>query len=89
MIAIIHRPNRKAQLRWFLLRPDFRGIGLGRALMEKAMEFCRQQQFKEVYLLLTTNQQGKAASIYTKARLHQNRIRTRNALGAGPLRRTI
>lgn len=65
MIAIIHRPNRKAQLRWFLLRPDFRGIGLGSALMNKAMEFCRQQQFKEVYLL-TTNQQGKAASIYTK-----------------------
>ncbi|RPD42753.1 bifunctional helix-turn-helix transcriptional regulator/GNAT family N-acetyltransferase [Chitinophaga barathri] len=65
MIAIIHRPDRQGQLRWFLLRPDFRGIGLGRALMDKAMEFCRQQQFKEVYLL-TTNQQGTAASIYTK-----------------------
>lgn len=65
MIAIIHRPQRQAQLRWFLLRPDFRGIGLGRELMDKAMEFCRQQQFKSVYLL-TTHQQGKAASIYTR-----------------------
>ncbi|MGN6511938.1 MAG: bifunctional helix-turn-helix transcriptional regulator/GNAT family N-acetyltransferase [Chitinophaga sp.] len=65
MIAIVHRPNRQAQLRWFLLRPDFRGIGLGRALMDKAMEFCRQQKCRSVYLL-TTNQQGKAASIYTR-----------------------
>ncbi len=65
MIAIVHRPGRQAQLRWFLLRPDFRGIGLGRALMDKAMEFCRQRQFRSVYLL-TTNQQGKAASIYTR-----------------------
>lgn len=66
MIAIIHKGRGKAQLRWFLVRPEFRGIGLGRALMTAAMDFCREQRFREVYLL-TTNQQQTAAAIYLKA----------------------
>jgi DNA-binding MarR family transcriptional regulator/GNAT superfamily N-acetyltransferase len=66
MIAIIHKGRGRAQLRWFLIQPAFRGIGLGRALMKEAMDFCRQQRFKEVYLL-TTNQQQTAAGIYLKA----------------------
>lgn len=66
MIAIIHKGRGRAQLRWFLIRPEFRGIGLGRALMQEAMDFCRAQRFREVYLF-TTNQQQTAAGIYMKA----------------------
>ncbi|RPE08414.1 GNAT family N-acetyltransferase [Chitinophaga lutea] len=66
MIAIIHKGRGRAQLRWFLIKPECRGIGLGRALMKEAMDFCRQQRFREVYLL-TTNQQQTAAGIYLKA----------------------
>lgn len=66
MIAIIHKGRGRAQLRWFLIKPELRGIGLGKALMKEAMDFCRQQRFREVYLL-TTNQQQTAAGIYTRA----------------------
>lgn len=66
MIAIIGKGRGVAQLRWFLLRPEFRGMGLGKKLMGEAMAFCRQQNFRSVYLL-TTHQQTTAGSMYAKA----------------------
>lgn len=66
MIAIIGKGKGVGQLRWFLLRPEFRGIGLGKKLMDEAMAFCRQQKLKLVYLL-TTHQQTTAGSMYAKA----------------------
>lgn len=66
LIAIVHRGKGKAQLRWFLIQPAFRGIGLGKKLMDDAMAYCRKQSFKHVYLL-TTHQQDKAAQLYTRA----------------------
>lgn len=65
VVAIQHRPAKQAQLRWFLISPDFRGIGLGKALMQQAMDFCRDQKFKKVYLL-TTDQQDTAAALYKR-----------------------
>lgn len=32
-IAIVHRAKESAQLRWFILHPAYRGLGLGRELM--------------------------------------------------------
>lgn len=49
-IAIIGIDGETAQLRWFLIEPEFRGIGLGRRLMSAAMEYCRDQKFKKVFL---------------------------------------
>ena len=49
-IAIVRNSPTTAQLRWFLLEPEFRGTGLGRRLMETVMEFCRQQNYQEVFL---------------------------------------
>ena len=49
-IAIVRHSPTTAQLRWFLLEPEFRGTGLGRRLMETVMEFCRQQNYQEVFL---------------------------------------
>ncbi|MGX5818979.1 bifunctional helix-turn-helix transcriptional regulator/GNAT family N-acetyltransferase [Chitinophaga lutea] len=66
MVAIIHRGKGKGQLRWFLLAPFCRGIGLGKELLGQAMAFCRQQRLREVYLL-TTHQQEAAAILYKKA----------------------
>jgi ribosomal protein S18 acetylase RimI-like enzyme len=39
-----------AHLRWFILAPDTRGLGLGRRLMSEAMGFCRSRSFESVYL---------------------------------------
>ncbi len=49
-IAIIRLNEESAQLRWFLIEPEYRGFGLGRRLMSIAMEYCREKRFKKVFL---------------------------------------
>lgn len=49
-IAIIHRPSNEAQLRWFLVHPELRGRGFGRALLEEALRFCLDQGYRRVFL---------------------------------------
>jgi ribosomal protein S18 acetylase RimI-like enzyme len=39
-----------AHLRWFILSPEARGLGLGKRLMAGAMAFCRDTGFRAVYL---------------------------------------
>ncbi|MBS7565380.1 MarR family transcriptional regulator [Mucilaginibacter sp. Bleaf8] len=65
-IAILSKPNNEAQLRWFLVHPVFRGTGVGKHLLTTALEHCREQQFRNVYLL-TTDVQQKAIAMYKKA----------------------
>ncbi|MDF2888132.1 MAG: MarR family transcriptional regulator [Lacrimispora sp.] len=55
----------RAQLRWFLLHPNYRGIGLGKQLFDQAMSFTRQKGFKKVYLE-TTNDLTRAIGMYTR-----------------------
>lgn len=40
----------EAQLRWFLIVPEFRGTGLGRHLMDLSMDYCRDASLRRVYL---------------------------------------
>ena len=63
-IAIIDRGDR-AQLRWLLLHPDFRGIGLAKYLLHEALDYCRKVDYKSVYLE-TTDDLKEAISLYTK-----------------------
>ncbi|WP_298734606.1 bifunctional helix-turn-helix transcriptional regulator/GNAT family N-acetyltransferase [uncultured Chitinophaga sp.] len=65
-VAILGHSSELAQLRWLLVHPDMRGIGLGKKLVADALAFCREKQYKQVYLL-TTHQQTTAADIYIKA----------------------
>ncbi|MCC6612642.1 MAG: GNAT family N-acetyltransferase [Anaerolineae bacterium] len=39
-----------ARLRWFILDEAYQGLGLGNRLMDAAMDFCREQRFRRVYL---------------------------------------
>jgi ribosomal protein S18 acetylase RimI-like enzyme len=49
-IAIVESTPEVAQLRWFLLHPDIRGLGLGRYLVGEAVKHCRSEGFSEVFL---------------------------------------
>ncbi len=49
-IAIVGTDKETAQLRWFLIEPEFRGSGVGRRLMTTAMAYCRDKNFKRVFL---------------------------------------
>ena len=65
-IAGIVNHGERAQLRWFLLHPDYRGIGLGKRLLKTALDHCRQKKYKSVYLD-TTDDLEKAIAMYEKA----------------------
>ncbi|HWQ80215.1 MAG TPA: helix-turn-helix domain-containing GNAT family N-acetyltransferase [Anaerovoracaceae bacterium] len=64
-IGIVGRGDR-AQLRWFLLHLNYRGIGLGKRLLNQSLAFCREKGYKAVYLD-TTEDLEKAIGMYTKA----------------------
>ncbi|HET6974953.1 MAG TPA: GNAT family N-acetyltransferase [Pyrinomonadaceae bacterium] len=64
-LLLMHREDNTAQLRYFLLDPDYRGIGLGKLLMNSYMDFLRERGYKSSYLW-TTNEQETAASLYRR-----------------------
>ncbi len=39
-----------ARLRWFIVVPDWQGVGLGRLLMQSALQFCQTEGFQVVCL---------------------------------------
>ncbi len=54
-----------AQLRYFIIEPHYRGIGLGKKLMKLYMDFFRECKYQSSYLL-TTHELHAAASLYTR-----------------------
>lgn len=49
-VAIVNFSDGEAQLRWLLLDPEVRGLGLGRRLAEEALAFSRSAGYKVVFL---------------------------------------
>ena len=64
-LLLMHRKNKSAQLRYFILLPEYRGIGLGKKLMNLYMDFLKNKGYKTSYLW-TTNELYAAASLYTR-----------------------
>lgn len=56
----------QAQLRWFLVRPEARGQGLGRILLERALTFSRVAGYDRV-VLWTVSALSAAAHLYREA----------------------
>lgn len=57
--------SRALQLRYFILLPEYRGMGLGKRLMDAFMEFIRERGYRKAYLW-TTNEQHAAISLYSR-----------------------
>ncbi len=54
-----------AQLRYFFILPEYRGIGLGKKLIGLYMDFYRRCGYRSSYLW-TTSELRAAASLYTR-----------------------
>jgi peptidyl-dipeptidase Dcp len=67
MVGFILLMNRgeSAQLRYFILAPEYRGIGLGKKLMGLYMAFLKQAGYTSSYLW-TTSELPAAISLYKK-----------------------
>ena len=62
-VAIVGREAGAAQLRWLLVRPEARGLGLGRRLVAEALDFCRAGGYASVFLW-TVSALDEAARLY-------------------------
>ena len=49
-IGITRAGEFDAQLRWFLVDPGKRGHGIGRGLLSTALDYCRRNEFRSVFL---------------------------------------
>ena len=65
-LLLMHRSNESAQLRYFYIEPEYRGIGLGSKLMKLYMKYFNRCGYKNSYLW-TTSELTAAASLYKKA----------------------
>jgi N-acetylglutamate synthase-like GNAT family acetyltransferase len=57
--------GKAAQLRYFLIEPEYRGIGLGAKLLELYMDFLCECSYNESYLW-TTHELSTAAFLYKR-----------------------
>ncbi len=64
-LLLMHRGQETAQLRYFLIRPEYRGIGLGKHLMQQFMDCLSARCYRNAYLW-TTHELGAAASLYKR-----------------------
>lgn len=64
-LLLMDRGNDTAQLRYYIIEPEYRGIGLGKKLMDLFMQFLKEKNYKYCYLW-TTNELETAAALYIK-----------------------
>lgn len=69
-----------AQLRYFIIEPAYRGIGLGKKLMTLFMEALKSCGYISAYLL-TTHELKAAASLYTRHGFKLTEEKTSSAFG--------
>lgn len=65
-LLLMDRGNDTAQLRYFIIKPEYRGFGLGRKLMNLYIQRLKAAAYTHCYLW-TTNEQEGAAHLYKKA----------------------
>ena len=83
-LLLMHRQNNAAQLRYFLIDPEYRGIGLGKKLMVQYSDFLHKRGYRSSYLW-TTHELDAAAALYKKHGFILTEERESNAFGK-PLR---
>jgi Transcriptional regulators len=79
-VAIVGHTAEKAQLRWFILDPEYRGRGYGNRLLKEALQYCREKKYTRVFLE-TTEDQKTAIRMYRQAGFEKTSERENNGWG--------
>src|SRR5262245_22956593 len=80
-IAMVDPGEHVGQLRWFLLVPEARGIGLGRRLLETALAFARDRGFLRIFLWSFADLVD-ARRLYERVGFRVSKTRTGHVWGA-------
>lgn len=64
-LAIMERSPQQAQFRWFLIHPDYRGVGLGRLLVKESISFSQEAGYQSIFLW-TLKHLAAARALYEK-----------------------
>jgi peptidyl-dipeptidase Dcp len=78
-LLLMHRGD-VAQLRYFILEPEYRGIGLGNKLMDLYIDHLKQCKYKSSYLW-TTDELPASAHLYQKFGFKLTEQKSSNAFG--------
>ena len=65
-MAIVNAGDGAAQLRWLLVEPETRGLGIGQTLVDKGVAFCQEKNYLSIFLW-TIDYLAAAKTIYTNA----------------------
>jgi N-acetylglutamate synthase-like GNAT family acetyltransferase len=79
-VAIVRSTKLEAQLRWYLVHPDYRGHGLGKTLIQEALNFCKDRKYNSVFLW-TTSELTTAAHLYTETGFKKKEVKSHNVWG--------
>lgn len=64
-VALVQAKPKVAQLRWLLVRPEARGLGVGRRLVEEVLKFSRECKYGNL-ILWTEQTRDAARTLYRK-----------------------
>lgn len=78
-LALAHR-GKAAQLRFFILVPEFRGLGLGNKLLNLFMVFLQEKKYESCFLW-TTNELPASSYLYKKFGFHLTDEKPSKAFG--------
>jgi N-acetylglutamate synthase-like GNAT family acetyltransferase len=79
-VAIVRTSKVEAQLRWYLIHPDYRGQGLGKILLQEALKFCKERKYASVFLW-TASELTTASNLYLQAGFKKTEVKSHNVWG--------